>query len=103
MASKKSTLRGSRRVLSVGLVNVPVKLATFTSSTSVRGTRLCPDHEVPVKSGVATCSHDGHDVDEPITGYEYGGGYVTGVDRSEHTAEKDAAIELRYAVELDEL
>jgi DNA end-binding protein Ku len=93
--------RGTKLTLSVGLVNVPVKIAPLVRSTSISGKRICPCHSEPIKSQ-SICATTGEMV-EPVTGFEYDGRFVTGVDRADHKAERDGRLELTGTVELDTL
>jgi DNA end-binding protein Ku len=91
--------RGSKLTLSVGLVNVQVKMAPLVRSTAVGGRRLCPCHNEPVKAQ-SVCAESG-EVVEAVTGFEHEGRFVTGVDRAEHKSERDGMVDLTATVELD--
>jgi len=90
--------RGSKLTLSVGLVNVPVKVAPLVKSTSISGKRLCPCHHLPIKSS-STCTEDGTVV-EAVTGFEQDGKYVVGVERSEHAVARDGQVDLASTVDV---
>ena len=57
--------RGTGLTISVGLVNVPVKIAPLTQSNSVGGKRICSCHNLPVKQA-NLCQHTG-EIAEGIT------------------------------------
>lgn len=94
--------RGRKLVLTVGLVNAPVRLSPLAKDTTVRGTRLCPDHLCVTKQQVVCADHD-HVVDAPITAFEHDGQYVTGVDRTDYKADGDGTLALVMAVDLADL
>jgi DNA end-binding protein Ku len=89
--------RGSKLNLSVGLVNVPIKMSPLVRSTAISGKRICPCHHEPVKA-VQTCATTGEIV-EAETGFEYQGRFVTGVDRADHKAERDGQLQLTGKLE----
>ena len=91
-AAAPAPSRGSKLTLSVGLVNVPVKIAPFARSTAVSGKRVCPCHHEPVVSETQ-CAVDGGAV-EAETGFEHEGRIVTGVDREQFKGERDGTLAL---------
>jgi DNA end-binding protein Ku len=97
-----SRRRGNKLVLTVGLVNAPVRLSPLSRDTTVRGTRLCPDHECKTANQIV-CADHGHVIDEPLAAFEHDGQYVTGVDRADFKADKDGTLVLVSAVDLSEL
>jgi DNA end-binding protein Ku len=91
--------RGTGLTISVGLVNVPVKIAPLIRSTAVGGRRVCSCHHEPVKQQ-NHCTVSG-DVAEGIeTGFEYEGRMVTGVDRSDFKSSRDGQLKLTGFVDI---
>jgi DNA end-binding protein Ku len=91
--------------ISFGLVNVPVKLVTATSSKDVRFHQLHKsDHARILQRRV--CSADGEEVpyDEIVKGYDLGGGRYVVVDPAELAAldpEGTRAVEIEEFVDLE--
>jgi DNA end-binding protein Ku len=93
--------------VSFGLVNVPVKLVTATSSKDVRFHQLhAPDHARINQKRV--CSADGEEVDysEIVKGYDLGGGNYVVIEPEELAAidpEGSRTIDIEEFVDLDEI
>jgi DNA end-binding protein Ku len=93
--------------VSFGLVNVPVKLVTATSSKDVRFHQLhAADHARINQKRV--CSKDGEEVgyDEIVKGYDLGGGNYVIIEPEELAAvdpESSRTIDIEEFVDLDEI
>lgn len=93
--------------VSFGLVNVPVKLVTATSSKDVRFHQLhAADHARINQKRV--CSADGQEVDysEIVKGYDLGGGQYVVIEPEELAAidpEGSRTIDIEEFVDLDEI
>ncbi|MDQ6782321.1 MAG: Ku protein [Actinomycetota bacterium] len=90
--------------VSFGLVNVPVKLVTATSSKEVRFHQLHDEDNARVQQK-RVCSLDGEEVDYAhiVKGYDLGGGNYVRIDPEELAAldpEADRTIEIEEFVDL---
>jgi DNA end-binding protein Ku len=93
--------------VSFGLVNVPVKLVTATSSKEVRFHQLHDEDNGRIQQK-RVCSLDGEEVDYAhiVKGYDLGGGNYVRIDPEELASldpEADRTIEIEEFVDLDEI
>ena len=93
--------------VSFGLVNVPVKLVTATSSKEVRFHQLHDDDNGRIQQK-RVCSVDGEEVDYAhiVKGYDLGGGNYVRIDPEELASldpEADRTIEIEEFVDLDDI
>jgi DNA end-binding protein Ku len=91
--------RGTGLTISVGLVNVPVKIAPLIRSTAIGGRRVCSCHQEQVKQA-NICTVTGGIAEGVETGFEHEGRMVTGVDRADFKSKRDGQLKLTSFVDI---
>jgi DNA end-binding protein Ku len=92
-------MRGTKIVVTFGLVTVPCKRGPLTRDARLKAKRVCSEHMLPIKlQNVCTCGEE-HVVEDAIPAYEAPDGSYVFVNREACVVDKDGVLDLTAFVD----